>query len=68
MGHLTDDMARLRGEVGALRSAREAFISDLAKDISGIKADVAEMQTGYREDRVEMAGKMKEDLQSHLCM
>ncbi len=29
MGRLTDDMTRLCGEIGALRSSREVFISDL---------------------------------------
>lgn len=34
MGNLTENMTRLRGEVDALRGAREAFISDMICEVS----------------------------------
>ena len=55
MGLLTDDMTRLRGEVDALRSSREAFIEDM-------KTDVSHMQSDFRNDHAEMAGKLRDDL------
>ncbi|MFH2218410.1 MAG: helix-hairpin-helix domain-containing protein [Pseudomonadota bacterium] len=55
MGRLTDDMTRLRGEVDALRNMRGAFIDDL-------KADVTDMQSGFRNNHAEMARGLRGDL------
>ena len=55
MGQLTDAMTRLRGEVDASRNMRGVFIDDL-------KANVTEMQSGFRNNHAEMAGKMRGDL------
>jgi len=55
MGRLTDAMTRLRGEVDASHNMRVAFIDDL-------KANVTEMQSGFRNNHAEMAGKMRGDL------
>jgi hypothetical protein len=56
MGRLTDDMTRLRGETDALRHMRQGLIIDLTEDVEDLKAEVAAMQNGFRNDRAEMAG------------
>jgi predicted flap endonuclease-1-like 5' DNA nuclease len=58
MGRLTDDMTRLRGDTDALRHTRQGFIIDLKEDVAGIKAEVATMQAGFRQDLDEMAEKL----------
>lgn len=45
MGRLSDNMARLRDEISASRSARLAFTFNL-------KSDVAEMQASFRDARI----------------
>ncbi len=45
MGNLTDDMTRLRGEVDALRSKREAMVQELANTVSAMRADFAAAHT-----------------------
>ena len=62
MGRLTDDMTRLCGEIGALRSSREVFISDLRHGISELKAGVEKMQSGFRSEHAEMSRDMKANL------
>jgi len=64
MGRLTDDMTRLCGEIGALRSSREVFISDLRHDISELKAGAEKMQSGFRSEHAEMSRNMKANLGS----
>jgi hypothetical protein len=39
MGVLTDDMARLRGEIGRLRDSRMAFIGDVKEGVAAMLAD-----------------------------
>ncbi|MFP3870138.1 MAG: hypothetical protein ACLFVT_04550 [Syntrophobacteria bacterium] len=64
MGRLTDDMMRLCGEIEALRSRREAFGNDLANYVSRMKANVAEMQTGFHHARAKMAGETNSRLRA----
>lgn len=52
MGRLSDNMARLREEISASRSARLAFTSNL-------KRDVAMMQTNFRDERIAAAKRSK---------
>lgn len=58
MGRLINDMTRLRGDTDALRHMRQGFIIDLKENVEDLKAEVAAMQTGFRNDRAEMAGKL----------
>ncbi|MGA9176769.1 MAG: hypothetical protein WBZ05_05955 [Desulfobacterales bacterium] len=62
MGRLTDDMTRLCGEIGDLRSSREGFISDLRHGISELKAGAKKMQSGFRSEHEEMSRNMKDNL------
>jgi predicted flap endonuclease-1-like 5' DNA nuclease/gas vesicle protein len=62
MGHFTDDMTRLCGEIGALRSTGEAFIHALRHDTAEMKENAADMLSGFRRDHTEMAKKMKDGL------
>ena len=55
MGNLTGDMTRLCGEIVALRGARAEFQQDLARGAASLQQTVTEMQTGFREARMEMA-------------
>jgi len=48
MGRLTDEMARLCGEIVTLRGRRESFVKELYQD-------VASMRTRFRRDHAEMA-------------
>jgi hypothetical protein len=56
MGILTNDMERLRREIGVLRGARKSLIKDLARGTREMKAAVAVMQAGFRDAHAEMAG------------
>lgn len=55
MGSLTDDMTRLRGEIGALRESRCGFLGQLQNDVEN-------MQTGFRTDHAEMTRGMNDNL------
>jgi hypothetical protein len=59
MGILTNDMARLRREIGVLRGARKSLIKDLARETREMKATVAGMRAGFRDSHAEMAGNTK---------
>jgi len=59
MGRLTEDMTGLCNEIEALRNKREGFIANLGHG-------VAELKEGFRNDRSEMARKMKADLRGFL--
>jgi len=39
MGHLTDEMTRLCGEIVALRGARKGFVKDLTFNVKAMKAN-----------------------------
>jgi Tfp pilus assembly protein PilF len=55
MGRMTNDMCRLRGEIGSSHRARETFVKDLEKDVS-------EMQANFAFTRTARARRMKADL------
>ena len=55
MGCMTNDMCRLRGEIGSSHRARETFVKDLEKDVS-------EMQANFAFTRTARARRMKADL------
>jgi hypothetical protein len=59
MGILTNDMTRLRREIGVLRSERRFLMRDLARGTKELKAGVAVMQAGFRDAHAEMAGNAK---------
>ena len=61
---LTDDMARLRGEIEAMRGTREAFIEDLRRGTEALKGAVSGLREGFRDARVEMGERMKGDHQA----
>ncbi|MCX5894179.1 MAG: hypothetical protein NTW80_14690 [Deltaproteobacteria bacterium] len=39
MGHLTEEMTRLCGEIVSLRGARKGFVKDLTHDVATMKAN-----------------------------
>ncbi len=57
MRHLTDDMARLRGEVDALRSDRGALMQELARGAKDLASSVSAMQAGFAAAHATMARK-----------
>jgi predicted flap endonuclease-1-like 5' DNA nuclease len=61
MGRLKDDVTRLGGEIGALRSSREVFIRDLRHGISELKAGAQKMQPGFRSEHADMSRNMIAD-------
>lgn len=61
MGHLTDDMARLRAEINALKSSRYAFRNDLSRSINQLKEEVASMQNDFRRSHADMAKKSRSE-------
>ncbi|MBI4795036.1 MAG: hypothetical protein HY790_04225 [Deltaproteobacteria bacterium] len=52
MGHLTEEMTRLCGEIVALRRARKGFVKDLTHNVAAMKANL-------RRTHNEMARKAK---------
>ena len=54
MGVLTDDMARLRGEIDAMRDAREVLNQELARDAQGRRSSVAAMLVRMHQAHAEM--------------
>lgn len=61
MGHLTDDITRLCGEIHALRNGREALMKDLAEKTLNLKEAVSTMRTGFYTTHAEMAKKTKRE-------
>ncbi|MDA8408122.1 MAG: hypothetical protein M0T73_14855 [Deltaproteobacteria bacterium] len=61
MGALTEDIARLCGEIEALRDSRKVFESQLDKETKEMKAEVSVMRGGFRQDHKTMAGRTKAD-------
>jgi len=57
MGRLTEDMTRLRDEIGALHNARETFTKDLEEGVSALRA-------GFRDAHAEVAETTKAGLQA----
>jgi hypothetical protein len=54
MGTLTDDLARLRNEIGVLRGARGAFLGELARGVAAIQRQVCTMLTNFQDAHAEM--------------
>jgi hypothetical protein len=55
MEHLTEDMTRLRGEIGSMRRARDSFRRNMERDVAAIQAGVSAMREGFRTAHAEMA-------------
>lgn len=66
MGVLTNDMTRLRGEIGGLRGARRALINDLLHRTRERRSAVVGMQAGFRRSHAEMSRKAKADLRAFM--
>ena len=60
--NLTNDMARLCGEIAALRGSRADLMSDLAQTRAETQAAVSRMLGGFGEARFEMAKETKAEL------
>jgi hypothetical protein len=48
MGNLTDDMTRLRGEVDALRIDRGIFLTEMRREVTGLRQDTSDDLMGAR--------------------
>jgi hypothetical protein len=57
MGVLTDDMTRLRGEIDALRGAREALCEGLMQGARNLRSAVWGMRADFRKTRADMASR-----------
>ena len=57
MGNLTNDMTRLRGEVDALRSAREMLMQELTRGANDMAAAVMAMRADFASAHMAMAKK-----------
>ena len=60
--NLTTDMARLVGEIAALRDSRASLMSNLAEFRAETQATVAGMLAGFTAARSDMAAQTKADL------
>ncbi|MGC8658860.1 MAG: hypothetical protein ACP5U1_07275 [Desulfomonilaceae bacterium] len=61
MGALTEDIARLCGEIEALRDSRKVFESQLDQETKAMKTAVGVMRDGFRRDQKSMAVRTKAD-------
>jgi len=61
MGNLTDDMTRLRGEIDALRGARNALMQDLTRGAGDLAAAVSAMKSDLTAAHNAMAQKTKRE-------
>ncbi len=61
MGALTDDIARLCGEIEGLRESRKVFGAQLDKETKEMKTEVSKMRGGFRRDQKNMAVRAKAD-------
>ena len=66
MGNLTNDMTRLRGEVDALRSDREALMQSLASGAKNLTSTVSAMQAGFAAAHTAMARKTQRERTSYV--
>ena len=62
MGTLTDDMSRLSGEIGALRSARHTLMEDLRDGFESLRDGVEETLADIHGARMKMAKRTRADL------
>lgn len=61
MGALTHDLTRLRNEILALRSERQALIHDLERETGNRRADVSQMLAKFSKDFGAVARRTKAD-------
>lgn len=61
MGNLTNDMARLREEVDALRVARGALMQDLTRGTKDLATAVAAMRAGFTSAHATMAKQTRKE-------
>ena len=61
MGNLTEDIARLCGEIETLRDSRKVFGSQLDQETREMKTGVSKMRAGFRKDQNNMAVRTKAD-------
>ena len=66
MGAMTDTMKRLRGEVEALRMAREALIQNLVPGTKQRRDAVSMLQAGFRKTHGEMARNAKAERRAYI--
>ena len=66
MGHLTEDMTRLREETNQGKSERGELITELGRDLTELVASVASMRDDFMQARQEMAGQIKADQQAFI--
>ncbi len=66
MGILTDDMARLRNEIEALRQGRKTLLKEMVRGAKGLKGAVAKMQAGFRQAHARMAKESRANRQRFL--
>ena len=62
MGHLTEDMTRLRDEIGTLKDRRVAFVGELQSDVAALRDDVESMQLRFSNNHSELARETKDGL------
>jgi len=67
MGNLTDDMTRLRGEVDALRGAREMLMSDLTRGARDLTAAVTAMRSDFTSAHAAMAKQAREERETFVA-
>lgn len=67
MGNLTDDMTRLRGEVDALRSAREMLMNDLTCGARDLTTAVAAMRADFTSAHAAMAKKTRAERENFVA-
>lgn len=61
MGVLTDDMARLRGEVNSLRDARMNLATNMKETTQHRRNDTMKMRAGFRNAHLDMAERSRQD-------
>lgn len=62
MGILTDDMTRLRDDIGALRQRRFAFLGQLRQDVAELQSNVEAMRSRFCDQHGAMARGMNDGL------
>ena len=67
MGNLTNDMTRLRGEVDALRSAREMLMQELTRGANDMAAAVMAMRADFASAHMAMAKKTSGERASYVA-
>jgi len=66
MGNLTTDMTRLRGDVDALRNARNVLLQDLAHGANGLATKVSAMRADFTAAHQAMTKKARMEMNAYL--